>query len=381
MTVRWLDESGARRAGGKKWLGAPVGSIPAWVAEMDVAPPVAVSDALVAAVDRHATMYPPLEGDTDLVDLLADWHLRRLGQLVEAGSILFLGDVIAGVGFVLRTLLEAGDGVVVPVPAYPPFAIAVRHADRRFVPVPMTSDAGRYALDLDAIEAALATGARAVMLCNPHNPTGTAPTPGELRAVAELTAAHGALVISDEVHAPLGLPGATVTPFSVAAPDAHRRTVTITSVSKAFNLAGLRFAWLATHDEALARRLGDVPFYVRAGWSTPGVVAAAAAVGSADGWLDALVVDLAERHRRVADVLGPVLPAGAVTEPAASYLSWVDFAGTRVADDPAHHLRGVGVRVSPGPEFMADAAHARINVALALPLLDEALGRIADALA
>lgn len=379
--VDWLDAEVARRAGGIKWAAVPGDTLAAWVAEMDVAPPPSVSAALADAVDRHAVLYPPLESMTDLPAVIAAWHGRRLGQPVDADRVLYTGDVIAGLVFTLRTLLPVGSGVVLTTPVYHPFFTSLDEAGMHQVRIPLRPEGTRFRLDLERIGAAFAAGARAIVLCNPHNPTGSAPTADELAAVGDLADRHDALVVSDEVHLPLTLPGRAATPFTVARPDLGGRTVTLTSGSKAYNLPGLRFAWLVAGDDDLARRLRTPVFFARGAWSGPGQVAARAALADADGWLDDLVTGLADRHALVAAVLADRLPEGALATPDASFLAWLDLRATPIAEDPVAALAAAGVRVSPGVQFGTEGTgHVRLNVAAAESTLQRLLDRILGAI-
>lgn len=379
--IRWLDEVEARRAGGIKWTAVDDGVLAAWVAEMDAAPPPEVTAALTDAVDRHAVLYPLLEGHDDLTTAIARWHADRLGQPVEADRVLYSGDVLAGLVFALANLLEPGTEVVLPVPAYPPFFDAIGHAGMRTRLVPMTRTARTHHMDLDRMEAALAAGAGAVLVCNPHNPTGSAATTDELAAIARMAATHDALVVSDEVHAPLALPGRTVTPMSVAAPEAADRLVTLSSGSKAYNLPGLRFAWIVSHDPDVAGRLAAKPFHERGAWSNLGQVAQRAALESDPAWLSSMAEDLASRHDMVADALGPVVGIDAISDPDASFLSWVDMSGTRIGADPAAALLEAGVRLEPGPRFgEVGTGFVRINLGAAAATLEQVLGRVVGVL-
>ncbi|MEX1280955.1 MAG: aminotransferase class I/II-fold pyridoxal phosphate-dependent enzyme [Acidimicrobiia bacterium] len=379
--VDWLDAEDSRRTGGIKWAAVPDGTLAAWVAEMDVAPPAGVSVALADAVDRHAVLYPPLESMTDLPTVIAGWHGRRLGQSVDADRVLYTGDVIAGLVFTLRTLLPVGSGVVLTTPVYHPFFSSLDEAGMHQVRIPLLAEGRRFRLDVERIGEAFAAGARAIVLCNPHNPTGSAPTVDELAAVGDLAERHDALVVTDEVHLPLTLPGRTATPFTVARPDLAGRTVTLTSGSKAYNLPGLRFAWLVAGDDALAHRLRTPAFFARGAWSGPGQVAARAALDGADGWLDDLVADLADRHALVAAALADRLPDDAIAVPDASFLAWLDLRATSISADPVAALDAAGVRVSPGAQFGSEGrGHVRLNVAAAESTLDRVLERIVGAI-
>jgi cystathionine beta-lyase len=375
MTVDWLDEARARAAGSLKWSRVGPDTLAAWVAEMDVALAPPVAEALHRAVDSAVVGYPPLERPGDLPDVIADWHARRLDHPIDPDHVLFSAEVISGLAFALSTVLDPGAGVVVPSPAYPPFSEAIAWAGMREIRVPLDGDR----LDLAAIDRALAKGATGVVVCNPHNPTGSIPSPTTLAELAAVVRSHDGWVFADEVHAALTHPGHRTTPFSVAAPALADRTITLTSASKAFNLPGLRFAWLVSHDDAVHERLAARPRHDRGPGGVLGQVAARAALTEGDDWLDALRSDLVDRHTTVRSALEPALGPEAIARPAASYLAWIDLTASRIGDDPARRARGAGVRVSPGTDYGREGVgHIRLNVAAHPDTLDRVLERLLD---
>jgi cystathionine beta-lyase len=177
---------------------------------MDVRPCPPVAAALHDAVSRGDLGYPMLPG-IGLPEALAGFAADRLGWAVEPARVVQTGDVMAGILLALQVLCEDAP-VVVPTPAYPPFLDGIPLTRLPLVTVPCAADAGRPVLDLDAIGAAFAAGARTLVLANPHNPLGRAFTAAELAGVAAVADRYGARVIADEVHAPLELPGATHVP-------------------------------------------------------------------------------------------------------------------------------------------------------------------------
>ncbi len=371
MSVEWLDEAACRAASSLKWSKVGTETLAAWVAEMDVAlaPPIAA--ALHEAIDLQMVGYPPHETETDLREVIAEWHAHRLGHQIDAGRVLFTAEVISGLAFALSTVLEPGTGVVVPSPAYPPFSEAIAWAGMTEIRVPLDG----VATDPAAVDRALGSGAGAVIVCNPHNPTGRVPPLEELRAIAEVVDRRGAWVFSDEVHAALTHPGHRTMPFSEAAPELAGRTITLSSASKPFNLPGLRFAWIASHDDAVHARLAARPVHDRGPGGVLGQVAARAALVDGDAWLDDLREDLVERLSMVRNALGSVIGPDSLSRPEASYLSWIDLSATRIGDDPAAHIARAGVRVAPGTDYGAEGAgHIRLNVATH----EETLARVLD---
>jgi cystathionine beta-lyase len=366
----------ARRSA--KWRTYPADVLPAFVAELDceLAPPV--RDVLREAVERGDTGYVA-PGDDALAHAFAGFARRRLGWAPEPRHVALVPDVMVGIAELLRRLTRPGDGVVIDPPVYPPFAAVVREVGRRVVEAPLRRDGAGWALDLDAVQAALVAGARAWILCHPHNPTGGVLERPALEAAAELAARHGAVILSDEIHAPLTLPGAPAhVPLAPLAPDT---AITLTSASKAFNLAGLKCAVAVTAGERLRREVARLPVEVRYRAGHLGVLASEAAFTHGDAWLDALLDELEANHALLGELLAEQLP-GAVRAPArASYLAWLDCAGLGLGDDPARAFLQEGrVALNRGLDFgPGGAAHARLNVGTSPALVREAVERMARA--
>jgi len=360
-----LEELRRRRSA--KWIRYPPDVLPAWVAETDfrLAPPV--REAILSAVEHDDTGYAMPQ---ELPAAFAAFAAARWGWTVDPVRTLLLADIMSGVAEILRALTAPGDRVVVNPPVYPPFFATVRDVGRTVAEVLLVG--GR--LDLDGLERAFAQGARAYLLCNPHNPTGTVFARDELAAVAGLASAHGVLVVSDEVHAPMTLPGAVHTPYL----SLTEHGVALVSASKAWNLAGLKSA-LAVVD---ATDLSPIPAHVSYHAGHLGVLASIAAFTEGGGWLDELVVHLDLQRVRLADLLGTELPQVGYVPPQAGYLAWLDCRALGLGDDPsvAFVERG-GVALSPGPTFGEQGkGFARLNFGTSGPLLAEAVRRMRSAL-
>ena len=359
-----LDELRLRRSA--KWRRYPADVLPAWVAELDfpLAPPV--HDVLAALVERGDTGYA-MAGD--LPRAFASFAAARWDWEVDPARTFLFADIMSGVAEILRAFTGPGDRVVVNPPVYPPFFGSVRDTGRTVAEAPLA--AGR--LDLDALERAFAAGARAYLLCNPHNPTGTVFTRDELAAVAELAAAHGVLVVSDEVHAPMTLPGAAHTPYLTLA----ERGIALVSASKAWNLAGLKAALAVVN----ATDLSPIPAHVSYHAGHFGVVAGTVAFAEGGEWLDALVGHLDAQRDRLGELLAAGLPSVGLTRPQAGYLAWLDCRALGLGDDPSEAFLERGrVALSPGPTFGEQGkGFARLNFGTSGAILAEAVGRIRSA--
>lgn len=373
-----LEELRARRSA--KWTFYPDDVLPAWVAEMDFPLAEPIRRALREAIDRDDCGYASATG---LARAFAAWTERSWGLRPREDDVHLVADVVTGIAEILRVATAPGDRVVVDPPVYFPFAGTIRTLGRVVAEAPLARDGARFVLDLDAIERAYRDGARVHLLCHPQNPTGVVYSRAELAALGELAARHGVLVLSDEIHAPLTLPGATHVPFAVASAAGASRCVLLTSASKTWNVAGLKAAMLvACGDEpraVLARLPPDLPFHA----GHLGVVAARAAFEEGEPWREQAVAALDRNRRLLADLLAEHLPEARYVPPEASYLAWLDLRALGLGDDPARVLLERGrVALSGGPMFGAQGiGHARLNIATTASILEALVHRMAKAVA
>ena len=372
-----IDLVALRRRQSAKYQHFDADVIPAWVAEMDFPLAEPVAAALHAAIDRSDTGYRSALG---LADALVDFAGERWGWTIPADRIVPVADVLTGAAQAISIFTMPGDGVVVNPPVYAPFFSVVRDVTRRtVVEVPMAHlPDGSYDWDLAALERAfMRPDVTAFLLCNPHNPTGTVPTPVVLAAIADLAATHGVTVISDEIHAPLVLPGAQHVPFMSVAPD-DADAVILVSASKAWNLPGLKCAQMIGTARTAPVLADRMPIEVTYGAGHLGVIAAVAAYRDGGPWL-ADVRDILDRNRvLLGELLHEQLPQARYVPPQASYLAWIDFRAYGLGDDPAAALlEGARVALSPGPTFGSGGeGHARLNLATSPAILREIVRRV-----
>lgn len=381
-----------RRRTSTKWRTHPADVLPLWVAEMDVllAPPV--REALHRAVETGDTGYP---AGQEYPEAVAGFAADRWGWTgVDPARTALVPDVMTGIVEVLRLVTGPGDVVVVTPPVYAPFFAFVEHSGRAVAEAPLDA---RGRLDPATLEEAFA-GARArcthpaFLLCNPHNPTGVVHTRAELDAVAALAQRYGVRVVSDEIHAPLVLPGAEFVPYLAVADDGFA----LLSASKAWNLAGLKAAVVVAGPEA-AGDLARMPEEVGHGPSHLGVLAHTAAFLEGGGWLDALLAALDANRRLVQELVAEHLPTAWLRAPEGTYLAWLDCRpldlppeesgnGRAVVGDldgPARFfLDHARVALSSGHVFgTGGAGHVRINLATSPAVLTEAVTRMGRAVA
>ena len=376
---RWLSLPELRARRSEKWLAHPPDVLPAFVAEMDVSLPAAVTGALEEAVRRGDTGYA--SPDPDLSDALAAFHRARFGWEPDPAGVHLIPDVMAGVTEVLRRAVPPGSGVVVNTPVYPPFFDHIEEAGCRVVEAPLARAPGGHSLDLDAVEAALAGGAAAYLLCNPHNPTGLVLSAAELRTIAALAERFGALVLADEIHAPLTLVGAHHVPY-LSLPEARSRGISFVSATKAWNLPGLKCAQMVIASEGMARVAARLPEGMPFRAGNLGVLASIAAYREGGEWLDGLLALLDRNRTLFGDLLAERIPEVGYVPPQATYLGWLDCSRLGLSEEPASAFLERGrVALRPGPDFGAvGRGWVRVTLATAPEILTEIVARMAVAM-
>jgi cystathionine beta-lyase len=371
-----LDELWRRRS--EKWRKYPPGVLPAFVAEMDYDLAEPVLAALHSAVDRSDCGYATPDGVGETFARFAD---TRHGWAVDPERVHLIPDVMAGVDAILALATEPGDRVVINPPVYPPFFEHIGFARRQVVEVPLARTDGGWELDFAGLEAAFAAGARAYLLCSPHNPTGRVFSAADLERVASLAEQYGVLVVVDEIHASLTLPGARHTPFVSLGGAAAEHGVTLASASKAFNLAGLKGAVAVAGSASAQRLLGRLPSSSQYGAGLFGVLASVAAWEAGDEWLDALLGQLDRMRSEFGRLLGQRLPGARYLAPEASYLAWVDCSALGLGPEPASVFLERGrVALGRGLDFGAPGdGFARVTIGTSSAILAEIVDRMAAA--
>ncbi len=366
-----LEELQARRS--VKWRYYREGVLPAWVAEMDFTLAEPIAAVLHAAIDRSDTGYRWAD---EVPDALAQFAGTEWSWHIDPERVLVLGDVMTGIAQSLLHFTEPGDHIVINPPIYPPFFSTVEKVAGRTVrEVPLRQSGAGYEIDIDAMEQAFADPrVRGYVLCSPHNPTGTVHSRETLQAIADVAAEHGVLVISDEIHAPLTLPGAVHSPYlSVADDDA--RAVACLSASKTWNIPGLKCAQVVGTSATAPVLHEQVPLEATFGVGHFGVLGTLAAYRDGGPWRSEMLEVLDRRRRQLtAGMAGvPGLAGVQMTWPEASYLAWVRI--DELGEDPAQLLLDEGnLALNSGLPFGGPGiGHARINFATSEIVLDEVM--------
>lgn len=376
-----ITETELRGAGSVKWTRFP-DTIGTFIAEMDFGVAPVISEAIRGALDAGLTGYPPQPMAEALQAATAGWYADHFGWQIAPADVRLVSDVIAAYEFAITTYTKPGGAVIVPTPAYMPFLdVPLRHG-RRVIEVPSVEIDGRWRMDLDAVAAAFADGAELLVLCNPHNPLGTVATRDELLQIADVVSDAGGRVFSDEIHAPLVYAPATHIPYASVSDAAAAHTLTATSASKAWNLAGFKCAQLIlSNDETRAAWEADGG-WAGHGTATIGMIAQLAAYTAGKPWLDEVTAYLDGNRRELAELVAEHLPGVRVTVPEGTYIALLDFRATGLTGDLGQWFRdNAGVAMTDGAACgQAAIGYTRFVFATPRPIMREAILRIARAL-
>lgn len=373
-------------SGSYKWDTAPAPDIiPLWVADMDFTVAPAITDALRRRVDHGIFGYTHVPDR--FFDATIRWYADRYSTCINRDEILYTSGVVPAISASIKALTHPGDGVVIMTPVYNCFFSSIRNNGCRQIDVPLiredfTDRTFSYRIDFPGLARQLDNPRnRILLLCSPHNPAGRVWSRDELSEIVAICRRTSTILLSDEIHADLTMPGHCFTPvLAVAAPDDP--TVTFSSPSKAFNTAGLQIANIISRSPALRyaidRALNDNevcdvnPF---------GVEALIAAYDDSRTWLREAIGYIHNNAIHATDRLLDRLPFVKVARLEASYLLWVDISPLRINSTELENIlmERFRVWVNAGDMYGADG-YIRINLATSAALLDRGLDRLIEGL-
>jgi|SRR5579872_5459881 len=372
-----------RRKQATKWRHVDDDVLPSWIAETDFEPCPAIVEAIQAFLDRGDLGYPDWWTDPEpLAGPFAQRMDHRYGWSPDPAEVRHVCDLIQAVQVVVALATGPGDPVAMHVPNYPPFLRALAAMGRPLVPCPWEEDGSSWSFDAQRLDDDVRrTGAKVLIVVNPHNPTGRVLRRDELESLAEVAARHDMVVVSDELHAELTHDDRHHVPFASLSDETVLRTVTVTSSTKSFNTGGLRVGVAHVGDPRVRAAWDAVPPEYFGSLNVLGVAATIAAWQDGDDWLERQRRHLTEqRDHLAARVAG--MPGVSLRAPEATYLAWLDCRGAGLGDDPALHFRKEarvelvsGLDFGPGGE-----GYVRLNFATSRVILDEIIDRLQTSL-
>jgi cystathionine beta-lyase len=356
--------------------------IPMWVADMDFRCPDAVVEALRERAQHGIFGYTrPTE---DYFNTVIDWMSKRYGWQIQPEWISITPGVVSAIYSMVQTYTDPGDSILIQPPVYYPFSMAIKHNGREVVTNPLLLDDGRYRMDYDDLRRKiLEHDVKMAILCSPHNPVGRVWEPDELRQFGEICQAHDVLVIADELHGDLIFSEHTFTAYATLGPVFEAGSVTCTSPSKTFNLAGLHTSNIIIPDRKLRRRFAlTLRRNGHLGESLFGMTALQAAYNHGEEWLEQVMAYI-EANYEMLEAFMTEIPEIKVIKPEGTYLVWLDCRdlGLEAKELEQLMLEQARVYLDEGYIFGAEGeGFERINIACPRSLLEEALGRMRDVL-
>lgn len=366
--------------GSTKWSRYPADVLPMWVADMDFAAPPVIVEALQQRL-LHPLLGYSVAQDNLREAIVADlWN--KYSWQVKPQELIFLPGVESGFNMALKALVQAQQNVVVQVPNYPPLRHAPAHWGLNKVELEFNAQAdGTYATPLDALRESL-KGGGALLLSNPHNPIGKVFAREELQAVADICAAQDAWIISDEIHAELCFDGRVHIPTASLSPEISKRTITLMSASKAYNIAGLKTSFMIIQDAALRERVNHARCGMVDSVNPLGMEATRVAYSEAGPWLAELKIYLQANRDWLVDAVRTRMPGVTINVPQGTYLAWLDCTALDLPDPQRFFLEQGKVGLSAGLDFGdRHQQFVRLNFGCPRALLEEGIARMERALA
>ena len=365
--------------------GYPEDILPLWVADMDFKTSSYVEDTLSELVRHNIYGYSNTQPGDGFFEAVSGWMERHHGWKVDPLWHVKSPGVCFAIASAIRALTEPGDSVIIQQPVYYPFSSLIRHNGRKVVSSDLVRDAeGHYSMDYDDFEQkVIRHDVKLFILCNPHNPVGRVWTKEELQRIGRICAAHGVIVFSDEIHFDFVWEGEHNV-FQEIDPAFREFTVTATSPSKTFNLAGLQQSNIFIPNISLKWRFTEE--INRTGYDEPtifGIAAAQAVYENGDTWYESMKAYVEKNICFADEFVREHLPGVSMKKPEGTYLIWLDFSGTGMTtaelDDMI--IQKAKLWLDSGAIFgKAGEGFQRINTACPQSILREALERLEDVL-
>lgn len=297
--------------------------IPMWVADMDFETPEIISTAISERI-KHRILGYSLKPDQYYSSIIS-WFHERHKWLIDKEWISFTPGIVPALNLCTLAFTEPGDSIIVQPPVYFPFFSAVESHGRKLIYNQLTESEGKWTMNFDSLIESIDEKTKMIIISNPHNPVGRAWTFEELNRLAEICVENNIIVIADEIHCDLILPGFTHTPFSTVSDAAAELTITCIAPSKTFNLAGLSTSSVIISNPALRKAFKTVVdnFHISNG-NIFGIVASIAAYSEGHAWLDSLLDYIDHNVEFVLDYCKKRIPEIVPAQPEATYMIWLD---------------------------------------------------------
>jgi cystathionine beta-lyase len=356
--------------------------IPMWVADMDFNTPDFIVNALKERLSH------PIYGYTarpkEYYSSIIDWHIKRHNWKMEREWISFTPGVVPALNFCTLALTSPGDSIIVQPPVYFPFFSAVEAHGRKLIYNQLKETADGWVMDFESLESTISTSTRMIIISNPHNPVGRAWSESELRRLSEICLKNKIIILSDEIHCDLVLPGYKHIPIASLSEEIANSTITCLAPSKTFNLAGLSTSSVVISNPELRRSFKKTIDGLHIGnGNIFGSIASTAAYTMGHEWLDALIDYIDDNIEFADEYCRKMIPEIIPVKPEATYMIWLDcrrfgMTGKELKD---FFVKSAGVGMNEGSSFgPGGEGFMRMNVATSRSILAKAMEQIEKAI-
>ncbi len=364
----------------KEFTGYDKQMIPMWVADMDFEIPHPVTEAIMERAGHHLFGYT--EREADYYESIKNWFRKRHNWNIENDHIRFSPGVIPALNAIVQGFSDPGDGIIVQTPVYYPFMTAVTNNKRELKLNTLKESNGEYTIDFDHLESLIDNRTKILILCNPHNPVGRVWKKEELRKIAEIAIKHKIFVVADEIHCDIITGDIPYTPFATVLEGVENFTITCTSPSKTFNLAGLQVSNIIFQNRDLYDRFDKQMFANGLHLTNSfGIGAVIAAYNHCEPWLNNLIEYINKNYEILDSFISGQLRDIRLSPLEGTYLGWMDFRSTGLTEDEVNKrlMDKAGVWLEKGSTF-GDGGEGfqRINLGTSHGILEEALKKIAE---
>lgn len=380
-----IDRFGTQSA---KWETYDKEILPLWVADMDFRSPEPIINAIIDRVNHGIFGYSNYH--PAYYNAVLGWFKRHYKWEINKEWLSFTPGVIPAINISLLTFTNPGDKIIVQNPVYYPFFGAIENNGRKILFNSLKLSNGHYTMDFDDLKQKITDPrAKMLILCNPHNPIGRVWTKDELIQLGEICIQNKIIVLSDEIHCDLIYPGYNHTNFASIREEFALNSITCTSLSKTFNLAGLQLSNIIIPNKKLRDRFRNtieslfIPEEFGYLPNNLSLVAYTAAYRDCDEWLSSLIQYLKENLEFLEEFLKDNIPQINVIKPEGTFLVWLDFSTLGIANEGLEDflLENAKVALDDGAKFgKGGEGFQRINIACPRSTLDQALKRIHNAL-
>ena len=355
--------------------------IPMWVADMDFNTP----DFLIKALRER--LNHPIYGYSfrpkEYFSSISDWMKTRHDWTVAEEWICFSPGIVPALNFCTLAFTEPGDSIIVQPPVYFPFFSAAEAHDRKLIYNRLKEENGTWVMDYDSLIAEIDERTKLLILCNPHNPVGRAWRREELLKLADICINRNILILSDEIHCDLVLPGFNHSPVATLSDKIAENTITCIAPSKTFNLAGLSTSSVIISNPSLRKAFNRVAenLHVTNG-NIFGTVASISAYSEGHKWLEALLEYIDNNVDFVINYCTKMIPEIIPVQPEATYMIWLDCRklGLTGKELQEFFIKKAGVGMNEGSTFgPGGEGFMRMNLATSHQTIRKAMEQIEKA--